>query len=78
MQRLTELLDLSAAETEKTLCRLVTEKVVRAKIDRPAGLVDFSPKQSADEVLNAWSSDLGKMLGLIEKTSHLINKVRRR
>jgi len=75
LPRLTELLDLSAAEAERTLCRLVTDKVVRAKIDRPAGIVDFSPRSNPDEILNAWSGDLGKMLGLIEKTSHLINKV---
>jgi hypothetical protein len=75
LPRLTELLDLSAAEAERTLCRLVTEKVVRAKIDRSAGIVDFSPRSNPDEILNAWSGDLGKMLGLIEKTSHLINKV---
>jgi len=74
LPRLTELLDLSAAEAERTLCRLVTEKVVKAKIDRPAGIVDFSPRSNPDEILNAWSGDLGKMLGLIEKTSHLINK----
>lgn len=74
LPRLTELLDLSAAEAERTLCRLVTDKVVRAKIDRPAGIVDFSPRSNPDEILNAWSGDLGKMLGLIEKTSHLINK----
>lgn len=76
LSRLTELLDLSPAEAESTLCRLVTETVVKAKIDRPAGIVDFTPKKNPDEVLNAWSGDLGKMLDLIEKTSHLINKVR--
>lgn len=75
LTRLTELLDLSPDAAERTLCKLVTDKTVRAKIDRPAGIVDFKQKQTADQTLNEWSGDLGKMLGLIEKTSHLINKV---
>lgn len=54
---------------------MVTDKVVNAKIDRPAGIVNFEKKQSPEEVLNAWSNDLNKMLNLIEKTGHLINKV---
>jgi hypothetical protein len=75
LTRLTELLDLSPDAAERTLCKLVTDKTVKAKIDRPAGIVDFKQKQTADQTLNEWSGDLGKMLGLIEKTSHLINKV---
>jgi hypothetical protein len=76
MSRLTDLLDLPANEAESTLCKLVSDKTVHAKIDRPAGLVNFTPKKGADELLNEWSGDLGKMLNLIEKTGHLINKVR--
>jgi len=48
-------------------------KVV-AKIDRPAGLVTFAPKVSPEETLSAWSSDLGSLLSLVERTCHLINK----
>ena len=75
LTRLAELLDLNPDAAERTLCKLVTDKTVKAKIDRPAGIVDFKQKQTADQTLNEWSGDLGKMLGLIEKTSHLINKV---
>ena len=45
-----------------------------AKIDRPAGLVTFAPKVTAEETLSAWSSDLGNLLSLVERTCHLINK----
>jgi len=45
-----------------------------AKIDRPAGLVTFAPKVSPEETLSAWSSDLGSLLSLVERTCHLINK----
>lgn len=46
-----------------------------AKIDRPAGLVSFVAPRGGDAVLNDWSSDVGKLMGLIEKSCHLIAKV---
>ena len=63
LTRLAELLDLNPDAAERTLCKLVTDKTVKAKIDRPAGIVDFKQKQTADQTLNEWSGDLGKMLG---------------
>jgi hypothetical protein len=77
MERLTELLDLPADKTERTLCKLVTDKTVYARIDRPKGIVTFKPKQTNYQVLNSWSTDIGKILNLVEKTSHLVSKVRR-
>jgi 26S proteasome regulatory subunit N5 len=75
MTRLTELLDLPPLTTERTLCMLVNDKTVYARIDRPAGIVVFKQKQSINEVLDVWSGDMGKMLSLVEKTSHLVSKV---
>lgn len=74
MQRLTELLDLPLLTTERTLCKLVTDKSIYARIDRPAGIVDFRKKRNVNDVLNAWSGDVSKMLDLVEKTSHLVSK----
>jgi len=74
MSRLTELLDLPPLTTERTLCKLVTDKTVYARIDRPAGIVDFRSKKNMNESLNVWSKDIDKMLGLVEKTSHLVSK----
>lgn len=74
MQRLTELLDLPLLTTERTLCKLVTDKSVYARIDRPAGIVDFRKKRNVNDVLNAWSGDVSKMLDLVEKTNHLVSK----
>ncbi|KAI5124154.1 hypothetical protein M0805_000964 [Coniferiporia weirii] len=68
MKRLTSLLDLSAQQTEETLCRLVVSKTVWARIDRPAGIVNFRNKQTAEDVMNGWSSDMQRLLGLVEKT----------
>ncbi|OCF42060.1 26S proteasome regulatory subunit N5 [Kwoniella heveanensis CBS 569] len=74
LTRLTELLDLPPLTTERTLCKLVTDKTIYARIDRPAGVINFKSNKGVNEVLNAWSGDVGKMLGLVEKTSHLISK----
>jgi 26S proteasome regulatory subunit N5 len=76
MTRLTELLDLPPLTTERTLCKLVTEKTIYARIDRPTGIVNFKAQRKVGEVMNDWSRDLDKMLGLVEKTSHLVAKVR--
>lgn len=44
------------------------------KIDRPSGVVSFQQPRSAEEVLSDWSSDLGKLLGILEATTHLIHR----
>lgn len=74
LARLAELLDLTPARTETFLSRLVTSKTVYAKIDRPAGVVSFVTPRGGDAVLNDWSSDVGRLMGLIEKSCHLIAK----
>lgn len=75
LARLTELLDLPPITTERTLCKLVTDKTIYARIDRPAGVVTFKQKTNPTDVLNSWATDIDKMLGLVEKTSHLVSKV---
>lgn len=74
LARLAQLLDLDSAATEDHLARLVVSQTVYAKIDRPAGIVDFQRPKSRDTVLNEWSSDVGKLMGLIEKSCHLIQR----
>lgn len=73
-KRLTSLLDLPAAETEKYLSDLVTSKTIYARIDRPGGVVSFEKKRDADEVLNEWSGNMKGLLGLLERIDHLITK----
>ncbi|GLB35964.1 putative motif in proteasome subunits, Int-6, Nip-1 and TRIP-15 [Lyophyllum shimeji] len=68
LTRLTSLLDLTPKQTEETLARLVVSGTIWARIDRPAGIVDFRKKRSAEDVMNDWSSDMQKLLGLAEKT----------
>ena len=67
LERLSTLLDLPAKETEETLSRLVVSGTVWARIDRPAGVVNFRAKRDAEEVMNDWSSDMQKLLGHVEK-----------
>ncbi|BGP38998.1 proteasome regulatory particle subunit [Rhodotorula kratochvilovae] len=74
LSRLATFLSLSVAETEQFLSKLVTSKTVYAKIDRPAGIVSFVKPKRGDEVLNEWSSDVHKLMGLVEKSCHLIAK----
>ncbi|ORY91686.1 hypothetical protein BCR35DRAFT_286656 [Leucosporidium creatinivorum] len=74
VSRLSQLLDLTEPKTESFLSSLVSSKTVYAKIDRPAGIVSFKAPRTGDQVLNEWSSDVGKLMGLIEKSCHLIAK----
>jgi len=68
LTRLTSLLDLTPKQTEETLARLVVSGTIWARIDRPAGVVNFRSKRSAEDAMNHWSSDMQKLLGLVEKT----------
>lgn len=62
------LLDLTAQQTEETLSRLVVSGTIWARIDRPAGIINFRAKRTAEDVMNDWSSDMQRLLGLVEKT----------
>ena len=73
MTRLTALLDLTSKETEQTLAKLVVSGTIWAKIDRPTGIVDFRKKRTAEDVMNDWSSDMQRLLGLVEKTWMAMN-----
>ena len=68
MARLTSLLDLTPKQTEEILARLVVSGTIWAKVDRPAGVINFRSKRSAEDVMNDWSSDMQRLLSLVEKT----------
>lgn len=74
LTRLGQLLDLEQAKAEEALADLVAGKMLFARIDRPNGVVSFEPPKQQVDVLNDWTSDLGTLLGLVERTSHLIGK----
>ncbi|KAK0524645.1 proteasome regulatory particle subunit [Tilletia horrida] len=72
LPRLSQLLDLPQAQAEASLAKLVSSGIVYAKIDRPAGIVNFERKRTHEDVLNAWSRDMEKLLDLVERTNHLV------
>ncbi|KAI8055204.1 PCI domain-containing protein [Syncephalis plumigaleata] len=74
MVRLAQLLDLDHDEAEEFLCRLVVSKTVHARIDRPAGIITFAASRDPVQILNDWSRDVDRLMDLVEKTTHLINK----
>lgn len=74
MKRLSQLLNLSTDETEKYISDLVVEKSIFAKIDRPSGIISFRKRKDPNEILNEWSNDVSHLMGLLEKTCHLINR----
>ncbi|XP_038211930.1 26S proteasome non-ATPase regulatory subunit 12 [Zerene cesonia] len=74
LQRMSELLGLSVTETEDALSQLVVSSVVKAKIDRPAGVVHFRLNMDSSDRLNEWSQNLNTLMQLVNKTTHLINK----
>ncbi|KAJ1929964.1 proteasome regulatory particle subunit [Tieghemiomyces parasiticus] len=73
-QRLTQLLDLTPAQVEEHLSALVVSKTVYAKIDRPAGIVNFQAPQDGNEQLDQWAANVNSLLSLVDKTTHLIAK----
>ena len=74
LTRLAFLLGLGADESEKYLSALVTAGTVYARIDRPAGIVNFSSPSKPDDVLNGWRTNMKSLLGLLERIDHLITK----
>nr|KAG5713755.1 hypothetical protein BaRGS_024382 [Batillaria attramentaria] len=74
IKRMSELLDLSDAETEEFLSNLVVSGTVEAKMDRLAGIVQFVQHKDPSDILNDWAANLSQLMGLVNKTNHLINK----
>lgn len=74
LSRMAELLALSEAETEDCLSDMVVAGCVAAKTDRLEGIIDFSQQLDPLENLNEWSRNTNKLMDLVMKTTHLINK----
>lgn len=72
-QRLSVIMELPPEETENYVSRLVTGKMIFAKIDRPAGIVTFTRPKNPNEGLNEWLDSVNKLMSLVEKSTHLIN-----
>jgi len=53
---------------------MIVGGTVTGKIDRKSGIVSFSSMKDPSEALNDWNHNLNKLMGLIKRTTHLINK----
>jgi 26S proteasome regulatory subunit N5 len=49
-------------------------RFIYLKIDRPNDIVRFRAPQTPETILSDWSSDIEKLLDLVETTTHLIHK----
>lgn len=72
--RLMVLLDSDQESVEKSLAKLVSNQTIYAKIDRPAGTVNFHQAKSPVTVINEWSNSINSLLKLVVETTHLIAK----
>lgn len=73
-KRMSQLLDLSVDEAEEYLAKLVVNNTIFAKIDRLAGIVNFTRPRDPSDVLDEWSVSMNKLMGFVNKTTHLIAK----
>jgi 26S proteasome regulatory subunit N5 len=72
--KLGNMLGLDADNLEKHLSDMAGSGDVYLKIDRPNNIVSFIEPAVPETVLSDWSSDMDKLLGLMENTCHLINR----
>ncbi|GFR44258.1 hypothetical protein Agub_g5460 [Astrephomene gubernaculifera] len=72
--RLAAVLDLTQEKMEKHVADLVVCGAIRAKMDRPSGVITFAPAQRPEEQLNGWAGNIARLLGLVDKSCQLIEK----
>ncbi len=73
-RRLAQLLGLTQDQLEREVSNMVSAGDLYAKMDRPADIIRFAQNQTPESILSEWASDIDKLLGLVEKTTHLIQK----
>lgn len=75
LKRLAALLDTTVSDAEAKVSAMVSDqKSLKAKMDRPAGIVAFRSPPAPEETLNTWAGNVTKLLTLVETTRNLIHK----
>lgn len=89
LDRLAFLLQVTPQEAESYVSELVNSGMIRAKINRPQGVIKFeklqhdtaagasqvtSNSENINELLNSWMYDVDKLLEEVDSIGHLINK----
>jgi 26S proteasome regulatory subunit N5 len=73
-KRLGQLLHLAPDVLEEEIASMVSDGTIYAKIDRPADVIRFQKPMSSETILTNWSSQIEKLLHLVDTTTHLIHK----
>jgi 26S proteasome regulatory subunit N5 len=73
LTRLAQLLRLTEERCEQEIASMIAD-LDYCKMDRPNKIVKFERPKNPDAVLTEWASDIETLLGLVEKTTHLISK----
>lgn len=68
------MLGLKDDDAEIELSEMVCEKAIYARINRPAGIINFRMKKTTNDVLNGWSDNINEIVKTLEHTYHLIEK----
>eukprot|EP00127_Corallochytrium_limacisporum_P003780 Clim_evm112s152 gene=Clim_evmTU112s152 len=74
LKRAALLLQMDELACEKLIADCVVDKTIWARIDRPAGVVNFVKAKNPDEALEEWSERVKELMRLLNKTTHLIRK----
>lgn len=74
LDRLATLNNIEKTTVEEEISVLVCDGLLRAKIDRISGIVDFRRQMQPHDYMNDWSGDVKSLLNLVEETCHLINR----
>lgn len=74
IESLSEMLNLTSDVVEVFISGMVADGDLLVKIDRPEGVVEFRQKKSPDETLTDWTLKINDLVGLVDKTCHLIHK----
>lgn len=74
MARLAELLAVDPHAAERAVADMVSDGALAAKIDRPAGVIRFGAPRTPDDVLNAWSAGIARLLTTVDRASGAIAK----
>ena len=74
LSRLANLLNVDKGIVEQEIAFMVQESILKCKIDRMNGLVNFMINKHQTEIVNNWGSDINTLLTKIHDTCHFINR----
>ena len=74
MKRLSELLFVNSDIIEQEIIEMVNSKMLKAKMDRLDGTIDFRRESTVNETMNNYSYSVKTLLEKIEETTHMITR----